>query len=253
MGEVKSLAEGPRTTTRQPIRPSMGALRTIQEELGALRRSARKVAAGSVLLQDGEDWDQILVVFEGWLSTSKSFEDGEIQIVDFGLPGDILDPTSGDGETAGVAVDAITDAVVAMVPLGRWHTMLKASPRLQDQVDHIRAAGHARAAERLLRLGKGTAATRVTYALLELCLRLKAIGAASIDCAYHLPLTQKDIGDFTGLSSVHVCRTMRRLVRHKIIETEDHLDIRILDVDALSELAQTDPERLVREITAFSS
>lgn len=251
MDDVKIPAKGRDTDTAGPMSSARGALRTIEEELGALRGSARKVSAGSVLLQDGEEWDQVLIVLDGWLATSKSFEDGEIQIVDFGLPGDILDPAGGDGETAGVAVDAITDATVVMVPLGRWHAMLNASPRLADLVDHIRAAGRARAAERLLRLGKGTAAARVTYALLELCIRLNAIGAAQSESACHLPLTQKDIGDFTGLSSVHVCRTMRRLVRHQIIETEDHLDIRIRDIEALSDLAQADPALLAREITAI--
>ena len=52
-----------------------------------------------------------------------------------------------------------------------------------------------------------------------------------------------------GLSSVHVCRTLRRLERSGIIDVDDHIDVKILDIDALAELAQIDPVRLAQEAT----
>ncbi|WJY21601.1 Crp/Fnr family transcriptional regulator [Fontisubflavum oceani] len=213
-----------------------------------LRRNARRVRAGHVLVQDGDEFDKVIVVIEGWLATSKSFEDGEQQIIDFILPGDILDPATADGLTVGVTLEAVTDALVSIIPASVWQTMLKTSPTLEDMVGHLWAATQARTSERLLRLGKGTAPMRIAFAILELSLRLRALGHDT-DTAFHLPLTQKALGDYTGLSSVHVCRTMRRLVRHGVIETSDHIDIRIVDLQTLSEIAGIDVKRLQQEIT----
>ncbi|WP_375551785.1 Crp/Fnr family transcriptional regulator [Rhodophyticola porphyridii] len=226
----------------------MTALCAASEQIRTFARTAQQIRAGTVILQDGDEFDKVILVVDGWLSSSKSFEDGEAQIIDFILPGDILYATNGDGTTVGLTLEAITDARVSIVPARTWQTMLKASPDLARAVGRIRAAAQARTSERLLRLGKGSAPMRIAFAILELSLRLRSLGH-DMEETFHLPLTQKAIGDYTGLSSVHVCRTMRRLVRHNIIETSDHIDIRILDLAALSEIAGIDVERLEQEIT----
>ncbi|MDJ1017777.1 MAG: Crp/Fnr family transcriptional regulator [Paracoccaceae bacterium] len=213
----------------------------------ALKRYSRKAAHGHMFFQEGDETDQVIVVLKGWLATSKALEDGDAQIIDFALPGDVVETVAGDGFTSDVTLEAVSDAEVAIVPAATWNSLLKASPHLEAAVERVRAAARARMTERLLRMGKGSAPMRVAYALIELCVRLRAIGEAD-SCEYHLPLTQKTIGDFTGLSAVHVCRTMRRLERQAIIDAEDHIDIRILDVPALSDIAQTDPDLLMDEI-----
>lgn len=215
------------------------------EALARLQRSARTHQAGTTILQEGDESGRVFLVFDGWLSTSKSLENGEVQIIDFILPGDFVEPVSADGATTGITLSAVTDAHVATLTQAQWHDLLQDSPGFAAAVDHLRAAAQMRISERLLRIGKGSAPTRVAYALLELVVRLHTIDKPST----HLPLGQKDIGDFTGLSSVHVCRTMRRMVRHGVIETSDHLDLRILDLGELTHIAGIEPERLAREIS----
>ncbi len=51
-----------------------------------------------------------------------------------------------------------------------------------------------------------------------------------------------------GLSSVHVCRTLRRLKRHGIVETEEQMDVLIRDMEALAIAAKADPEELRKQI-----
>lgn len=108
-------------------------------------------------------------------------------------------------------------------------------------------ASHARIAERLLRVGKGHAEARIAYAICELCLRTTKTGLVEGN-GFHLPLTQQVLGDFVGLSSVHVSRTLRRLRRQKVLETSDHLDIVIHNVDKLAEIAEIDLDDLRMEI-----
>ncbi|MBY6069407.1 Crp/Fnr family transcriptional regulator [Leisingera aquaemixtae] len=212
------------------------------------RNSLQSVPANRTLLHDGADSGKIIIVADGWLATSKSSLSGEVQLIDLLLPGDIADPTSADGKTAGLNIEAVTDAKVCAIPLPVWHKMLAASPRLARANELVQAAERSRLSERMLRLGRGSAESRIAYALIELSLRLKPLGLSE-NGAFHLPLTQQRIGDFTGLTAVHVCRTLRRFVRNGLVETADHMDVRINDLTTLAKVAGVEPDRLAAEIT----
>ena len=105
----------------------------------------------------------------------------------------------------------------------------------------------ARTAELLLRLGKGNAANRLAYALLKFYARLEALGLTS-ETRFAFPMTQHKLGGFPGLSNVHVCRTMRRFEREKIISHPNKTDIILHDLNALCETAGIDLATLQHEI-----
>lgn len=212
-----------------------------------LGRNAREYGAGQRIAFEGGTVASVLCVLEGWIALSKTLEDGERQIIDFVLPGDVTTAISADGATSCLEVEALTDVVVATFNHADWEHLQTAFPGLRELAEHLAAATQARLSERMLRLGKGSAPMRIAYALLELCVRLRSIGQTR-DHTFHLPLTQQHLGEFTGLSSVHVCRTLRRLARRGIIATGDHLDIRIIDLSALSDAAGIDVKRLEAEI-----
>ena len=105
----------------------------------------------------------------------------------------------------------------------------------------------ARTAELLLRMGKSSAASRVAYALLELFVRLEAVNLAT-GGRFVFPMTQQKIGEFVGLSNVHVCRTMRRFERDGIISYPEQTEITLNDLDALCDIAGIDLETFREEI-----
>ena len=203
--------------------------------------------AGSMLMLEGDACRLVYCMLDGWLDLSKSLEDGQTQIIDFALPGDIVDPVGADGATASMTVAALTDGVLAAIPGARWERMINDWPELHRLTSKLHAAAHARMAERMLRLGKGTAEMRVAYALLEFCIRLDLFRTDEVAC-FHVPLTQQRLGDFVGLSSVHVCRTMRRMARKGLLEMKNHMDVQIFDSLALAKLAGIDRERLKHQI-----
>jgi CRP-like cAMP-binding protein len=211
------------------------------------RSNVRNVSSASVLKFEGDKHSAIFCVLDGWLSLSKSLEDGQTQIIDFALPGDFVDVAGADGATCSVTVKAVTGSTIAVVPVAVWKKLMKDSPEAQGIDAKMAAAARARISERMLRLGKGSAEKRVAYALLELCTRIYASDPAVTD-SFHIPLRQQQLGDFVGLSSVHVCRTLRRLVRQNIISMRDHMNINIIDVALLSSLADVDLGTLSQKI-----
>ena len=212
-----------------------------------LSRDRQTVARGATLKTEGDESHARYYVLDGWLAAAKSLEDGDRQILDFVLPGESFDPTGADGRTSFVSIEALCAATVVTIDKADWARLLHADADLQ-RCEHLRAiAAQARQSERMLRLGRASAETRIAYALIELCLRLSgAHGARS--CVFHVPLGQQHLGDFTGLSSVHVCRTLRRLGRLGTLTTDDHMDIRIHDLPDLADRAGVNIATLRAEI-----
>ncbi|MFZ7090253.1 Crp/Fnr family transcriptional regulator [Primorskyibacter sp. 2E233] len=210
----------------------------------ALQRHLRAFEKGAHFVHEGENWSFVVCVLDGWLTLSKSLDTGQVQILDFAMHNDIVEPTAGDGRTAIFNVQAQTDGVAAVIPLPVWSALLHDLPPLAQLVYATEAAVRSRRAERTLRLGKGSAEMRVAHALVEFCIRL----GDRCGEVFHVPLTQQALGDFLGLSSVHVCRTTRRLSRAGILELTDHMDIRVLEPHKLADLAGLDPQMFRREI-----
>ena len=74
-----------------------------------------------------------------------------------------------------------------------------------------------------------------SHLLVELYLRLKTVGRAH-DGRCDFPLTQNDLADATGLTAVHVNRTLQELRKDGLIELE-RKQLHVLDMQRLKEVA----------------
>lgn len=70
--------------------------------------------------------------------------------------------------------------------------------------------------EWIVNVGRRDARTRIAHLLCEFAVRMQAMGNAAPE-GYELPMTQEQIGDATGLTSVHVNRTLKSLAEDGII------------------------------------
>ncbi|MGH7021426.1 MAG: Crp/Fnr family transcriptional regulator [Brevundimonas sp.] len=69
----------------------------------------------------------------------------------------------------------------------------------------------------VVRLGRQSAVERLAHLLLELRYRQTLVDP-DIDAAFRLPLTQDELADATGLSTVHVNRTLQQLRREGFLD-----------------------------------
>ena len=96
--------------------------------------------------------------------------------------------------------------------------------------------------EWVVNLGCRSAEERIAHLLLELLLRLQAVGCASSD-SYALPITQPDIADTTGLSLVHVSRTLKALRTQGLINFAGR-HVHILNFSQLQSVGEFRPNYL---------
>jgi hypothetical protein len=92
------------------------------------------------------------------------------------------------------------------------------------------------AREWLTGLGRRDAYARVAHLICEQYHRMKAVELAQKDIL-EFPVTQAEIADALGLSTVHVNRTMKSLSRDKLISYHNH-SITVLNWQTLQKAAQ---------------
>lgn len=209
----------------------------IKDEIIAdVRRNARRVPAGTEILLEGERSDYAVWILGGFVSSSKMLSDGRRQIIDILLPFDIAGNLSGSGVMQTVGVTALTDSVVAVNSRRKLESWCNQSAEIKQVVFSLRRAAEERLIERTLRLGRGSADERLAEALLDLHCRIKKLDSLY---AGKIPIKQKDLGDYTGLTAVHVCRTLRKWARQEIVRTGSG-GIEILNDKALAAIAEVD-------------
>lgn len=206
--------------------------------------SARK---GKILVQEDGFADHSMLLLDGWIAFSKMLPDGETQIIDVMLPGDFALIGAINAPVSTCSVEALSDVRFINVRAMHANGPAPEMATLRELLGASIVITQARTAELLLRMGKGSAASRIAYALLEFYVRLEAIGMAE-GATFSLPMTQHQIGEFTGLSNVHVCRTMRRFERAGIIAHPGKSDVLLNDLDALCEVAGIDLSTFRRAI-----
>jgi CRP-like cAMP-binding protein len=91
-------------------------------------------------------------------------------------------------------------------------------------------------------VGQRSAFERIAHLCCELFLRLRAVGQTRGDTC-DFPLTQADLADATGLTSVHVNRTIQELRREGLITLHKRL-LTIHDLDRLMTACMFNPNYL---------
>jgi len=181
------------------------------------RLSFRK---GETIYCQGDDAVQWFEVVSGVVRTCRFLPDGRRQLTSFCYPGDVF------GLEDGPHADAAEAIVDVELLAWTWPTDLLGNQPLERGLQQALAS-----ARRSIKLfGCRTAEERVAAFLLEICLRSRSP-------VIHLPMTRADIADHLSLTLHTVSRTISDLSRRGIIALLGHQNIRILEKEALQELA----------------
>jgi CRP-like cAMP-binding protein len=193
-------------------------------EIAKIRSGVRLVRAGEPIL------DSVFTLYAGWAFSWTATPDGRRQVLDFHLPGDLVERTEDTAE-----VEALTDASFCILSRERLCAFMGNDPGLaMSYVDGL-TRDRARLRERLTSLGRRDAAGRVAHLLLELHGRLLRRGGADARGAA-VPLKQAHLADALGLSVEHANRALAGLRRDGVATlAKGRLDI--MDRRALEELA----------------
>jgi CRP-like cAMP-binding protein len=194
------------------------------------------------LIREGENPRFVHLMVDGWACRYKALPDGRRQIVAFFVPGDFCDLNVYVLKEMDHGIGAITRLSVADISREEMDSVTAAHPRITQALWWESLVQVAIQREWTLNVGQRSAYERIAHLLVELYLRLKAVGLAR-DGSCDFPLTQNDLADATGLTPVHVNRTLQDLRRDDLILLE-HKRLTIPDVRRLMQVATFNPNYL---------
>lgn len=207
-----------------------------------MTRNRTSVPAERQLKAEGDQPTHVHVVLDGLACRYKMLADGRRQILAFMVPGDPCDFQVFLLDNMDHSIGTLTPCVVATVLRQDIETALAERPMLARAFWFSTMLDEAILREWLVNIGRRNAYERMAHLLWELYLRHAVVGKVDRD-TFHLPLTQADLADSLGLSTVYVNKTITRLRSSGIIET-DRRQIRILEPAELSAIAGFDASYL---------
>lgn len=207
-----------------------------QEAVSALSRSnIRSIPARRDIVREGEHPEFLNLILDGWAIRHKMLEDGRRQILAFLIPGDLCDLNVFILKEMDHSIGAVTPVTLAQIQRETLEDLERKRPRLHHALTWDMLVQVAIQREWTINLGQRSAIERVSHLICELFTRLDAVGLC-IDGSCHIPITQTDVSEATGITPVHVNRTMQELRSEGLIEWKGR-EVHVPDMDALKRLA----------------
>jgi CRP-like cAMP-binding protein len=185
------------------------------------------------------------LLLEGLICRYKDLKDGQRQVTELHVAGDFADLHSFTLKRLDHSVMTLTPCRVAIFPHENLRRITEQYPhltRLYWFATNLDAAVHR---EWEVSLGRRSAISRVAHLFCELEVRLGLVGLVEED-GYSLQLTQTDLAECVGLTSVHVNRTLKELREQGLMEFRSSR-VRIFDLAGLRRIAEFEPAYLYLE------
>ncbi|MGX5776107.1 Crp/Fnr family transcriptional regulator [Methylorubrum zatmanii] len=227
------------------VRKLENFVRLSAEERQALERitqPTRRLGAREDVIRDGDRPRHVNVILEGWACRYKQLEDGRRQVISIFLPGDLCDPHVFVLRKMDHSLGTLTPVVIAEVSETAIREVVHQYPRIGEALWWEMLVTAAVQREWTVSLGQRLATERLGHLFCELFLRLRAVGMTN-ETSCEFPITQADLGDAMGLSTVHINRTLKELRASGLIRLRGR-QLTIPDLPALQAASLFDPSYL---------
>lgn len=203
--------------------------------LDAVLLSEEQFPADADIVAEGRKPRSVFLLQAGLAVRYRNLPDGRRQIITFLIPGDLCNPHMFLLRTMDHSIGTLTPVRLAAISQEGLMDIFASRPRVSAALWWSWLQEESMLHERIVSLGRRDAWGRIAYLLCELLWRYETMGLTKEE-AYHLPLTQTELGDTLGLTPVHVNRVLKDLRERRLISIESRL-LKVLDVVGLQEIA----------------
>jgi CRP-like cAMP-binding protein len=181
-----------------------------QQAINDLPIRIAEIRAGQDIVRQGDRPSRMCFIIDGFTCSYKMSTDGRRQIVSFHLPGDAPDLQSVHLPSLDISIATITPCRIAFVTHEAIRYLCEKQPKIADAFWRYTLLDAAIYREWIANVAQRSAVSRLAHLLCEMFVRLAVIGDANRD-KIPFPITQSELGEATGLSSVHVNRSLQEL------------------------------------------
>jgi CRP-like cAMP-binding protein len=223
------------------IREAIGLSPSDHEALRSLKVSERVLSNRELICREGDIATHCTIVLSGFVARYKIVRDRE-QILCFHVPGDFPDLQTLQLPVLDHNIVSIGPTRVGQVSHTQLQAILDASPKLAHAFWRETLKEAAIFREWVCNVAARDALGSIAHLICETATRLDVVGLVEND-SFELPFTQQDIANATGMSVVHVNRTLQALRSRRLITWESRT-LKLLDFEELKRIADFNPDYL---------
>jgi CRP-like cAMP-binding protein len=205
----------------------------------------RAAAKGEDLVREGDRPSESLFLITGFAARYNLVRTGKRQITALHVPGDFVDLHSFLVKRMDHSVMTMTACTVGVVPHDALRAISETQPHLTRLLGVNIAVDAAIHRHWIVNIGRQSALEHTAHLFCEMFWRLQAVGLTE-GHSFKFPLTQAELGDTLGLSTVHVNRVVQELRKEGLITWRGETVI-VEDWPRLQQLAEFDPTFLSLE------
>ena len=209
-----------------------------EEKIARLMRDrSRPFSAKTILVEAGTEHGYVYRVRRGWAGRVRTLGDGRSQFILIFLPGDLFAVKSMFVTIHPDTVEVLSDAVIERIDQRTLRDAFDSDRDVATRCTWQVLEEERRLHNWVVGLGQGSAEERLAMLLLDFRGRLilsRAIRPNST--AFDLPMTQQQLGDHLGVTTVHVNRVLKALREGGVVSVRGH-KVEVGDLDALVRLA----------------
>lgn len=203
--------------------------------LEAAAAQTKEFAARRIIVREQAPLTECTLLLSGFIERYKDTSEGRRQILAIHIPGDFVDLHSYPLKRLEHSVAALTDVTIATFPHAEIRKLTERSATLTELLWRSTLIDAAINREWIVSVGARGAAVRLAHLFCEMFTRLERVGLTR-EYEFDFPVTQIDLADATGLTTVHTNRMLRQLRENGLVEFRQGL-VRILDWPGLKHFA----------------
>lgn len=209
-----------------------------KQALLSLPYTLKTIEPHGYIVREGDTATHSCLLRSGFAYRQKIVTSGLRQICSIHLAGDLVDLQNSLLICADHSVQALNRIEVAFIPREAILEIAYAYPAVGKAMWFDTLVDAAVFREWTTNIGRRHGRARIAHILCEFGARLHAAGLGE-RCSYELPMSQEQLGDCTGLTSVHVNRMLRSLEEDGLIDRTARA-VRIADWAALARVGEFD-------------
>lgn len=202
----------------------------------------RQVGAREDVIREGDNPEHVHVILEGFACRYKVLPEGERQIMAWLVPGDLCDLHVSILGEMDHTIGTLAPTKIAYIPRQGIDELTARHPTINRALWWATLVDEGTLREWLVNAGRRPTDKQMAHLFCEILLRLQTVGLAT-ENSFDFPVTQEELSDTLGVSTVHVNRVLQQLRTDGLI-TLTGKRLTILDVPRLQEFAGFNPNYL---------
>jgi CRP-like cAMP-binding protein len=215
-----------------------------QQVLLELPMLGGSVRAEEIVVPRETTVESTCIVVAGLLARTNYTQDGQRQITSFYVAGDMPDLVTLMRPRPAHSLRAVCNSEILRIPHRALQEAASNYPSIAEAFWREVTREGDIAAEWVVNLGARTAKERLAHLFCEMAVKMECV--QDTDTHFDFPVTQTDLGEATGLSTVHVNRSLQALRKDGLLRFE-HGKVVIPDWQAMLRAGDFDGSYLETE------